>query len=267
MNPDLDNFAVVLCRVEGSMNVGAACRAMKTMGVARLVLADCPAYDEVEVRMHALLAFDLYGSALRYSSLREALGGFSLVAGFTRRLGQRRKENLAVEDFAAGLAGRGAGKVALVFGNERDGLSDDELALCDLAVGIDSAPSFPSLNLSHAVQIACWELRRRQRDPSGRGHESSDSGREVVGQGDEAPGRGSVAGGRGSGAAGREAFEAAARDIADALQRAGLYKIAGRAEAEIFIRSVAARAGLSGRELERFKAMFIKLGALSTFRT
>ncbi|MBU0926651.1 MAG: RNA methyltransferase [Spirochaetes bacterium] len=237
----LDDVAVVLCRAEGSMNVGASCRAMKSMGVTRLVLARCPEYDEAAVRTHALLAFDLFEAAERYESLGEALSGFSLAAGFTRRVGQRRKENVAVEDLAEACSRRGGGPIALVFGNERDGLSDAELSLCDEAVGISSSELFPSLNLSHAVQIACWEIRKSLSRRAG--HEDG------------------LANGRA--AAPRASTEAAAIDIADALQAAGFFKIAGRPEAEAFIRSVAARAALSESELGRFSSLFVKLGALS----
>ena len=226
--------AVVLCRVEGSINVGSACRAMKAMGITRLVLADCPGYDDVVVRTHALQAWDVFEAAERHATLQSALEGFSLAAGFTRRVGQRRKENVALEDFAAMLARRGPAPAALVFGNERDGLSDAELALCDEAVGIETSVLFPSLNLSHAVQIACWEVRKAM----------------LAGQ----PDAGSRA------AAPRSSIQRAARDIADALQAAGFYKIAGRPEAESFIRSVAARAALSESELERFSSLFLKLG-------
>ncbi|PKL26027.1 MAG: hypothetical protein CVV47_02535 [Spirochaetae bacterium HGW-Spirochaetae-3] len=232
----LDDVAVVLCRVDGPVNVGAVCRAMKAMGITRLTFAGCPDYDEVAVRTYALQAFDLYESAERYPNLRDALSGFGLAAGFTRRVGQRRKENVSVEEFAAAVPGRGAGSVALVFGNERDGLSDAELALCDEAVGIGSSELFPSLNLSHAVQIACWELRKSFR-------------------GSAEPG--------GRACAPRTSAERASRDIADALQAVGFFKIAGRPEAETFLRSVVARAGLSESELERFSSLFVKLGALS----
>jgi TrmH family RNA methyltransferase len=235
----LQGIAIVLCRVEGSMNVGSACRAMKAMGITRLVLADCPPHDEVEVRTHALLAFDVYEAAERHATLRGALSGFSLAAGFTRRTGQRRKENLAVESFAASLAERAGAATALVFGNERDGLSDAELSLCDEAVGIASSGLFPSLNLSHAVQIACWELRKSLCQAS-------------------------LAEGRTP--APRASTERAAVHIADALQTAGFYKIAGRPEAETFLRSIATRAALSETELERFASLFVKLGALSSSR-
>ena len=155
-----DVLTVVLCRVEGAMNVGAACRAIKTMGFCRLALAGCPPHDEIEVRTHALHAFDVYEAATRYETLSAALEPHALVAGFTRRTGQRRKHNVPVDVFARTIAERDGGSVALVFGNERDGLSDAELDLCDHAVSIATSPLFPSLNLSHAVQIACWEVRK-----------------------------------------------------------------------------------------------------------
>jgi TrmH family RNA methyltransferase len=234
--------AIVLCRVEGAINVGAVCRAMKSMGMTRLVLAACPDYDEVEVRTHALHAFDVYQAAVRHADLESGLAGFSYAAGFTRRKGQRRKEGLAVDTFAAALAGSGKPAAALVFGNERDGLSDAELALCDDAVSIPSSELFPSLNLSHAVQIACWELRKAfQGVPSG-------------------PGGGGTADRR---PALREVSAPAAVRIADALAGAGFFKIAGRPEIETFLRSIIARAGLSEDELGRFEGLFTKLGAMA----
>jgi TrmH family RNA methyltransferase len=231
------SIAVVLCRVEGAMNVGATCRAMKTMGLTRLVLADCPIHDETTVRTHALQAFDVFSSAEHHTTLREALSPFSSVAGFTRRTGQWRKDNIGVQDYAARLAGRSETQVALVFGNERDGLSDAELSQCDEAVSLDTSGLFPSLNLSHAVQIACWEVRKAL---SG---SSLAAGVRVC--------------------ANHAATESAARQMADALQSAGFFKIAGRPEAEIFLRSIAARAALSDAELARFTAFFVKLGAVS----
>ncbi|MDX9897354.1 MAG: RNA methyltransferase [Spirochaetia bacterium] len=236
----LSKYAVLLCRVEGSINVGAACRAMKVMGISRLVLAACPEYIDVDVRMHALHAYDVYEQAERYSSLDLALADFSLAAGFTRRTGQKRKENVSVESFAATLPNR-VGNVALVFGNERNGLSDEELSLCDEAVSIASSRLFPSLNLSHAVQIACWELSKNLAAASTVSRESAS--RRLV--------------------ASRAQVEGAAHDMADAMQKAGLYKLAGRPETEVFIRSVAMRAGLSRSELKRMTSLFVKLGALS----
>ena len=133
-----------------------------------------------------------------------------------------------------------------MFGNERDGLSAEELALCDEAVRIDTSELFPSLNLSHAVQIACWELRKavlaaastRDGEPATRP------------QGRSAAPRSSVA---------REAAR-----MADAMQSAGLYKLAGRPDAEAFLREVATRAALSETELKRLSSLFTRLGTLGS---
>ena len=113
--------------------------------------------------MMAVHAFDVYEAAERYADLESALAGFSLSAGFTRRRGERRKAfSLSVEDFVAQALRRPrAGSVALVFGNERTGLTDEELGLCSLAAHIPSSEAFPSLNLAQAVQVACYELRRQ----------------------------------------------------------------------------------------------------------
>ncbi|HUW40024.1 MAG TPA: RNA methyltransferase [Rectinemataceae bacterium] len=168
--PDLSTFEVVLCRAEEPGNVGAVCRAMKTMGLGRLSLAGCPEYDEGRLRAMAVHAADVYESACRFPDLASALAETSLSAGFTRRRGARRKSfSLSVEDFAARVSGgashRFGGRVALVFGNERSGLDAREIGLCSLAVHIPTSEAFPSLNLAQAVQIACYELRRRALGP------------------------------------------------------------------------------------------------------
>ncbi len=239
----MKGYRVVLCRAEGSVNVGSCCRAMKAMGVTGLVLADCPVHDPVTVRTHALSAFDLFESAVRTPTLAGALEGFPLAVGFSRRTGRKRKSTVPVQRLAAELVGRDRLGVALVFGNERDGLSEEELDLCDLASSIPCSGLFPSLNLSHAVQLACWELRRAALGAGG----PRDGGEDGV-------------------PAGREAYARAAALIADGLQDAGFYKIAGRAESERFLREVAARAALTREELERFAALFTKLSALDRHR-
>ena len=156
--------AVVLCRVKESGNVGSICRAMKTMGFTKLVLSNCPDYDEALVRTMAVHASDIFENAQRYADLEDALSAYSLSAGFTRRSGARRKAaSISARDFARGAAGlpvpdapfiQRNQSIAMVFGNERDGLSDHELSLCSLAVHIPSSDKFPSLNWAQAVRVA-----------------------------------------------------------------------------------------------------------------
>ncbi len=155
------NISIVLCRVKESGNVGSVCRAMKTMGFSKLVLADCPDYEEEKVRMMAVHAFDVFEHAQHVSSLDLALSSSALSAGFSRRKGEHRKSFfMSLRPFIRSrlLSLPSDTPVSFVFGNERDGLSDSELALCSLGVSIPTSESFPSLNIAQAVQIACWEV-------------------------------------------------------------------------------------------------------------
>ncbi|MFH2114296.1 MAG: RNA methyltransferase [Spirochaetota bacterium] len=239
-----DDFAVVLCRAEGSSNVGAICRAMKTMGFGRLVLADCPEYDLDAVHTSAIHAFDLFEAAERHASLASALSGFTLAAGFTRRLGRYRKKALELGRFADDCMRRSAGRIALVFGNERDGLSAAELDLCDEAVFIPTADAFPSLNLSHAVQLACWELRKAvtQADPS----YNDENGLH----------------GRMPALRGRIAVEV--ETVCVRLEKAGFFKIGGRQDAAVLLNSVLARSAATEKEVRQLRNMFFKLAVLDS---
>jgi TrmH family RNA methyltransferase len=236
--PDLGDFSVVLCGAEEAGNVGSACRAMKTMGFGRLVLAGCPDYDERRVAMMAVHAFDVYERAARFPDLASALGGFSLAAGFTRRRGERRKAfSLSVEDFAARIAARAAmrrGPVALVFGNERAGLTGEELGLCSLAVHIPVSSDFPSLNLAQAVQVACYELRRN------------------------------ALGGRDGSAAPAERAEtqAAVGRMAEDLRSIGFFKVTRDRDLAAFLRDLAERAALTPGELRYFESIFRKAAGM-----
>ncbi|HSV56406.1 MAG TPA: TrmH family RNA methyltransferase [Magnetospirillaceae bacterium] len=228
------DFIVVLCRAKEPGNVGAACRAMAAMGLSRLVLADCPDYPADSVKTFALKAYTLYERSLRCSRLDEALADCSLAAGFTQRTGRlRARDPIDVTEFSR-RAVRRSGSVALVFGNERDGLSNQEISLCDMAVRIPTSEAFPSLNLAQAVQIAAWELSR-----AGGAGRNDGAGR---------PGR----------AAPRLEIVSVADAMADDLERAGFFKIAGRPQLVRFLRSLLARAAPSPWELEYFRGILVK---------
>jgi TrmH family RNA methyltransferase len=232
--PDLSGFSVVLCRAEEGGNVGSACRAMKTMGFSRLVLAGCPDYDEGRVRTMAVHAFDVYEGAERFPDLASALAGFSLSGGFTRRRGERRKAfSHSVEGFASlALARRGG--VALVFGNERTGLTEGELGLCSLAAHIPSSDAFPSLNLAQAVQIACYELRRQ-----------------CLGERDGGPEPVS-----------RAEADASVSRIADRLRDIGFFRVMRDRELSAFLRDTMERAAYTPKELRYFESIFRKAAGM-----
>lgn len=232
--PDLSGFAVVLCGAEEAGNVGSACRAMKTMGLGRLILAACPTYDESRVATMAVHAFDVYERAERFPDLRSALAGFSLSAGFTRRRGERRKAfSLTAEEFAERACERGGG-VALVFGNERAGLTGQELGLCSLAVHIPVSDAFPSLNLAQAVQIACYELWKRALGGLGGGVRPADRG----------------------------GIEAAVSRMVEDLRSIGFFKITRDRDLRVFLRDTAERAAMTVGELRYFESIFRKAAGM-----
>lgn len=151
----------VLVGTQHPGNIGAAARAMKTMGLARLVLvAPEKPLDEDAFRRSAG-AEDVLGDAPVYATLAEAVADCRLVLGCTARARRVQLEELLPEvagQRAVAKAGEPA-EVAFVFGRERTGLTNEELQLCHAAVHIPSDPEFSSLNLAAAVQVLAYEVR------------------------------------------------------------------------------------------------------------
>ncbi len=154
----------VLVGTQHPGNMGAAARAMKTMGLARLVLVAPEKPLDEEAFRRSAGAEDVLGDAPVVATLAEAVADCRLVLGCTARARRVQLEEL-LPAVAAGRALAKAGdaadpgEVAFVFGRERTGLTNEELQLCHLAVHIPSNPDFSSLNLAAAVQVLAYELR------------------------------------------------------------------------------------------------------------
>ena len=158
-SPLLSRFAVVLSRTSHPGNIGAAARAMKTMGLAELVLVEPRRFPDPEATARAAGAADVLERARVVGTLAEALADRALAVGFSARGRDlahpaRHWRSLAPEFLAAAADG----PVALVFGNETSGLANDEMLLCQRHAAIPANPAYPSLNLAAAVQVACYEL-------------------------------------------------------------------------------------------------------------
>ena len=156
----LDRVRIVLSHTSHPGNIGAAARAMKTMGLSRLVLVNPKSFPDPEAVSRAVGADDILDRAMVCSSLDEALSGcvFAVAASARHRsLGpapmQARESGPVVLERAA------EGAVALVFGNETAGLSNEEVQRCQATVFIPANPEYTSLNLGAAVQLLCYELR------------------------------------------------------------------------------------------------------------
>ena len=152
---------VVLVGTQHPGNIGAAARALKTMGLGRLVLVAPEDYPADEAFRRAAGADDVLASASVVATLAEAVADCHLVMGCTARSRRVQLEEHAPRQ-AAGVAisrAETGGEVALVFGRERTGLTNEELQLCQAAVHIPANPDYSSLNLAAAVQVLTYELR------------------------------------------------------------------------------------------------------------
>ena len=160
--PSLDNVVIVLSHTTEPMNIGATCRAMKTMGLSRLRLISPLNPRGRTARALAHGAEDILDNAEVVDSLMEAVGDALVVTGTTARRRQLRKQShLAPDRFAEHIVDHSrAGKVAVLFGTERSGLTNDEVDICRYLSSVDTAPEHGSLNLSQAVMLYAYEIRQ-----------------------------------------------------------------------------------------------------------
>lgn len=157
----LQNIRVVLVCTSHPGNIGGAARAMKNMGLSRLVLVNPADFPSPEASARASGADDVLAAAQVVGSLEEALVGCTLVVGTSARSRSLPWPMLdprecGSESVARALQGE---EVALVFGREHAGLTNEELQRCHYHVHIPSNPDFSSLNLAAAVQVLSYEVR------------------------------------------------------------------------------------------------------------
>ncbi|MCM5704370.1 RNA methyltransferase [Larsenimonas salina] len=163
----LDRIRIVLIGTGHPGNCGATARAMKTMGLGHLafVTPRCDPFDE-EAQARASGAEDILNSAGMFESLDQAVHDCTLVVGCSARSRTLPWPMISPRELSrrlpSELKGRGdaPGKVAIVFGREDSGLSNDELQRCNQHVHIQANPGYSSLNLAAAVQVLCYECRQ-----------------------------------------------------------------------------------------------------------
>ena len=232
----LDDIYIVLCRPDESRNIGSACRAMANMGMKNLRIVGKKAdYDEEKVKTLAIHAFSIWENAVFFDSIEADTKDCYVSAGTTRRRGKKRKEWLLTPDeFSAKVNDIENGKVAVIFGNERTGLTDEELECCTLGVKIPTDEEFGSLNLSHAVQIICYELYKHLKVPTLTGYTPITL----------------------------ERLSKTVTSLTDDLKKVGFFSVTGRPEMENFWTSVFARAALSEGEAQYIEKIFNKAAGL-----
>jgi tRNA/rRNA methyltransferase len=226
---------IVLVRPRDPGNVGAACRAMKCMGLGSLTIVPGTLLDPRRARTLAHNAEEVLDNARIVTDLREAVSDAVLVAGTTRRRGRNRKYfTLFPEQLGERIAATPKGTVAVLFGNEETGLTDEELALCNVAVTIPASPQLASLNLSHAVQVICYEIFRA------RNASRLTPFLPITGA----------------------ALDDLVGVITGALKTIGFFTIVEPDQMGVFWKDILARAQLSGNEARRVEVTFRKIAGL-----
>lgn len=169
LSPDqlLGRVRIVLSNTSHPGNIGATARAMKTMGLSRLTLVNPKLFPHAEAVARAVGADDILERATVCSDLNEALAGTVYAVALSARHRSLGPAPMQAREAAPSiLALAEEGEVALVFGNETAGLSNDEVQRCQCTVFIPASPEYTSLNLGSAVQLICYELRLRAFDGS-----------------------------------------------------------------------------------------------------
>lgn len=157
----LENIRIVMVNTTHSGNIGAAARAMKNMGLSQLVLVSPIACIDDDAIQRASRADDILHNARQVETLEDAVAECSFVVGTSAR-----SRHIPWPLMTPGQCSRQASsllkadnQVALVFGRESSGLSNDELHLCHAHVHIPTVENFSSLNVAQAIQLMCYEMR------------------------------------------------------------------------------------------------------------
>jgi tRNA (cytidine32/uridine32-2'-O)-methyltransferase len=155
------NVRIVLVATTHPGNIGAAARAMKNMGLGQLVLVTPKIWPALEALSMAGSALDVIDNTRVVDTLQEAIADCQLVIGTSARLRNMPVPLLDPPACAATVVSEMASqRVALVFGREASGLTNDELLLCHYHVHIPVNEEYSSLNLAAAVMVLCYELRK-----------------------------------------------------------------------------------------------------------
>jgi len=157
----LNKIRIVMVNTTHSGNIGAAARAMKNMGLSRLVLVDPVASVDEEAVQRSSRAEDILENAEIHPTLESAIAGCGLVVGTSARsrsvpwplMSPRQCGDRVAQAAAAG------NDIALVFGRESRGLTNEELHLCNAHVHIPTDENFSSLNVAQAIQVMAYEMR------------------------------------------------------------------------------------------------------------
>ncbi len=233
MNKKMDQIQIVLVEPKTSANIGAICRAMKTMGIHKLAIIGSTIYDTLKIKNLAVNAFDIYEKSQRFNDLNSALINSVLIAGTTRRNGKKRKFiTHTPEELSKKIADINQGEISIIFGRETNGLTVKELAQCNISVTIPSSRESPSLNLAQAVQVICYSIYTA--------NNSEKNFKPVT----------------------KTRMDNVINSVINSLDQINFFKKNEKKETEVFLTDVFMRAGVSETETRRIERIFLKIAGI-----
>lgn len=156
----LDHIRIVLINTSHPGNIGSAARAIKTMGLSQLYLVEPKDFPHPKANEMASGAVDILENAVVTTCLDEAIADCTLVIGTSARNRAIPWPLLSPRQMAEKLVGEPAqGDIAILFGREQSGLTNEELQRCNFHIQIPANPEYSSLNLAAAVQVVAYEIR------------------------------------------------------------------------------------------------------------
>lgn len=161
----MQNIQIVLVEPAHPGNIGAAARAMKTMGLGRLALVNPQRFPDPQAAWRAAGAGDVIDNCRVFENLDAAIAGCRWVVGTSARQRRIPWPVGEVREVTADIARQAmSGEVAVMFGRETSGLTNEELQRCNRHLQIPASPEYPSLNLAMAVQVVSYEIFRHTVD-------------------------------------------------------------------------------------------------------
>ncbi|MEQ8857765.1 MAG: RNA methyltransferase [Pseudomonadales bacterium] len=155
----LSRIRVVLVEPSHPGNIGGAARALKTMGLSRLAVVNPKRFPDPQAEWRAAGATDVLDAVEVFDSVADAIADCHWVVGTSTRSRRIPWPVKSAAEVAADILARPADqRVAVLFGRETNGLSNEELQCCHCHLQIPANPEYPSLNLAMAVQVVCYEL-------------------------------------------------------------------------------------------------------------
>ena len=154
-----NNYGFVLIQPQIGENIGATARSLKNFGFNNLIITNPKCgWPNIKAKATSVGAFDVLNKTKVFNSTDNAIKHFDLIFSFSARKRDINKKHISIDNFLKIIKKQKKKKVGLMFGPEASGLSNFDLSFANYVVQIPSSPKFKSMNLSHSINLVCYEI-------------------------------------------------------------------------------------------------------------